>query len=182
MAVARAVASEGVHESAVTGSRLMGGPGVTVVPPGRAASVDSSRTVTLIDIDPQHGGDVLLTSLAPVFRSAAIAVVLTGMLDDGARGVRAVKRHGGRVLVQEPADARAAGMPSAALATGCVDFALPLDRIASGLITLVMAPRRRRGVHRPHPGMGPAPGLTPSTRRAGHRQDDIHARGLTIAA
>ncbi|MDT7577303.1 MAG: two-component system, chemotaxis family, protein-glutamate methylesterase/glutaminase, partial [Pseudonocardiales bacterium] len=88
----------------------------------------------------QRCADVLLTSLAPVFRSAAIAVVLTGMLDDGAQGVRAVKRNGGRVLVQEPATARAAGMPSAALATGCVDFALPLDRIAHALVTFVMAP------------------------------------------
>jgi two-component system chemotaxis response regulator CheB len=31
-------------------------------------------------------------------------------------------------------------MPSAALATGCVDFALPLDRIAHALVTFVMAP------------------------------------------
>jgi two-component system chemotaxis response regulator CheB len=127
-------------EIATTGSRLTGGPGVMVVPNGHAATVNPDRTLTLTDINRQRCADVLLTSLAPVFRSAAIAVVLTGMLDDGAQGVRAVKRNGGRVLVQEPATARAAGMPSAALATGCVDFALPLDRIAHALVTFVMAP------------------------------------------
>ncbi len=126
-------------ETAEAGCLLRSGPGVTVVPNGHAATVDASRTLTLTEVGSQHCGDALLTSLAPVFRSAAIAVVLTGMLDDGAQGVRAVKRHGGRVFVQEPATARAAGMPSAALATGCVDFALPLDRIAHGLVTLAMA-------------------------------------------
>jgi two-component system, chemotaxis family, protein-glutamate methylesterase/glutaminase len=53
---------------------------------------------------------------------------------------RVVKQHGGRVLVQDPAAARAASMPSHAISTGCVDFVLPLERIASALVTLTMAP------------------------------------------
>jgi two-component system chemotaxis response regulator CheB len=69
-----------------------------------------------------------------------IAVVLTGMLDDGARGVRAVKRHGGRVLVEDPQTARASSMPAHAIATGCVDFTLPNHRIAAALLTLAVAP------------------------------------------
>jgi hypothetical protein len=43
-----------------------------------------------------------------------------------------VKRHGGLVLVQDAATARAAGMPAYAIGTGCVDFALPLELIAPG--------------------------------------------------
>ena len=62
------------------------------------------------------------------------------MLRDGAQGVRAIKRHGGRVLVQDSATARASGMPSSATATGCVDLVLPLYRIAPALIALTMAP------------------------------------------
>jgi hypothetical protein len=69
--------------------------------------------------------------LRPAHRSAC---VLSGMLRDGTEGIRAVKRHGGRVLAQDPATARAAGMPSSALATGCVDFVLPPRRIAAALI------------------------------------------------
>jgi two-component system chemotaxis response regulator CheB len=85
-------------------------------------------------------GDALLTSLAFAHGERTIAVVLTGRLNDGTSGIRAIKRRGGRVIVQDPGSAHAAGMPSSALATGCVDFVLPAARIASALIALVMAP------------------------------------------
>jgi two-component system chemotaxis response regulator CheB len=123
-----------------TEMRLEPGPGVTVVPSGWSATVGRDRTLALTEIEPSHGGDILLASLAPVLGPAAIAVVLTGRLSDGARGVRTIKRHGGRVLVQDPATARADGMPAHAIATGCVDFVLPLDRIPQALVTLAMAP------------------------------------------
>lgn len=84
--------------------------------------------------------DPLFTSVAAVYGERAIGVVLSGMGRDGAAGVRAIKGHGGRVLVQEAATARAAAMPRAALATGCVDFALPLPVIAPALMALVMVP------------------------------------------
>ena len=51
-----------------------------------------------------------------------------------------MKRFGGRVLAQDPATARAASMPSSAIATGCVDFVLPPHRLAAALIALTMAP------------------------------------------
>jgi two-component system, chemotaxis family, protein-glutamate methylesterase/glutaminase len=121
-------------------TRLEPGPGVTVIPSGWSATLDPDRTFALTEIEPSRAGDILLAGLAPVLGPAAIAVVLSGRLSDGARGVRAIKRHGGRVLVQDPATARADGMPSHAIATGCVDFVLPLDRIAQALVTLAMAP------------------------------------------
>jgi two-component system chemotaxis response regulator CheB len=77
-----------------------------------------------------------------------IAVVLSGRLDDGAAGVVEVKRAGGRVLVQNQATAECFGMPGAAIATGCVDFVLPVGRIAPALVALVMAPGRRPGCGR----------------------------------
>ncbi len=127
-------------QTARTGARLPAGPGVTVIPPGRSAVLDRDRTLTLTDVKPSRAGDVLLDGLANVVGPAAIAVVLTGRLSDGADGVRTIKRHGGRVLVQDPATARADGMPSHAIATGCVDVVLPLDRIPEALITLTTAP------------------------------------------
>jgi two-component system chemotaxis response regulator CheB len=121
----------------------LGGPNITVIPTGYVAEIDSGRRLTLTPADtqePLRSGDTLLTSLATAVGPRAIAVVLTGMLHDGAEGVRAIKRHGGRVLVQDPASAQAEGMPASAIATGCVDLVLPLGRIATALTALTMAP------------------------------------------
>lgn len=115
-------------------------PGVTVIPAGTTATVDQTRRLSIVDNDGLHGGDALLSSAAAALGPATIGVVLTGMLKDGTKGVQAIKRHGGRVLVQDPATARASSMPSTALATGCVDFVLPVHRIAAALIALIMAP------------------------------------------
>lgn len=83
-------------------------------------------------------GNVLFSSVAEHFGPRALAVVLSGRLSDGADGVRMIKRRGGRVLVQERRTADAADMPAAALATGCVDFALPPKHIARALVALTM--------------------------------------------
>jgi two-component system chemotaxis response regulator CheB len=124
------------------------GPGVAVVPTGCTATVTGDDRFAVAATAPHRpgepaspgAGDELLRGLAGTLGPAAVAVVLTGMLRDGAQGVRAVKRAGGRVLVQDPQTARAEGMPSSAIATGCVDFVLPPERLGPALVTLVMAP------------------------------------------
>jgi two-component system, chemotaxis family, protein-glutamate methylesterase/glutaminase len=118
----------------------VGAPGVTVIPGGSTATLDEAHRLHLTDADGLGGGDTLLSSAAAAAGSAVIGIVLTGMLRDGTEGVRAIKRHGGRVLAQDPATARARGMPSSAIATGCVDVVLPLHRIAPALVALIMAP------------------------------------------
>lgn len=118
-------------------------PGVVhVVPAGRSSVLAPDGTVTLdaSQHDGHRSGDSLLTSAAACYGRRTLAVVLTGRLDDAAAGARAVKRAGGRVLAQDPVAAEARGMPDAALATGCVDFPLPLELIADSLVALVMAP------------------------------------------
>lgn len=89
---------------------------------------------------PRCSADALLTSVAAQYGPRAIAVILTGHLEDGAVGVRAIKQMGGRVIAQDPAGAEARGMPSAAIATGCIDFILTPEGIARALVSLVMAP------------------------------------------
>jgi two-component system chemotaxis response regulator CheB len=82
----------------------------------------------------------LFASVAGTYRERALGLVLTGCNTDGAMGVQALKWMGGRVLVQDPATARAAGMPRAAIATGLADYVIPLELIPAALVALVMAP------------------------------------------
>jgi two-component system chemotaxis response regulator CheB len=84
--------------------------------------------------------DPLLESAALRHGERLLTVILTGRLDDGARGVVAVKAAGGRVIAQDAESAVASGMPAAAIATGCVDFVLPPRVIAAALVTFVMVP------------------------------------------
>jgi two-component system chemotaxis response regulator CheB len=55
-----------------------------------------------------------------------LGVVLTGMGNDGARGVQAVKGHGGSVLAEDEESCVVFGMPKEAIATGKVDAVVPL--------------------------------------------------------
>ena len=85
----------------------------------------------------------VLSSVNPLFASAAalfgartIAVVLTGSGADGTDGVQAVKTHGGTVIAQDRATSEHFGMPGSAIATGAVDYVLPLEEIAPALVRL----------------------------------------------
>jgi len=83
-------------------------------------------------------------AIDPLFRSAAAAygpcvvgVLLSGLLNDGASGLEAVKRCGGIVVVQDPADAIADEMPRAGMNAVTVDLAIPSARIGDVLSDLV---------------------------------------------
>ena len=78
-------------------------PGIVVIPRGATAVVDSAARLylTASPVDIHHFGDQVLSSAARV--APTIAVVLTGMLSDGADGCREVNHRGGRVLVEDPA-------------------------------------------------------------------------------
>ncbi|HLL65474.1 MAG TPA: chemotaxis protein CheB [Micromonosporaceae bacterium] len=80
--------------------------------------------------------DELFRSVAELPRVASIAVVLTGMGDDGARGLLQVRRQGGRTIAQDEATSAVFGMPRAAFRLGAADFVLPLPKIAARILTL----------------------------------------------
>lgn len=73
--------------------------------------------------------DVMFESAAWCHGRALVGVILTGANDDGAAGLQAVRRNGGRAIVQTPEDAVAPEMPRAALALAGADFVVPLPEI-----------------------------------------------------
>ena len=82
--------------------------------------------------------DRLFKSAAETARERVIGVVLTGMGDDGARGVVAIKARGGTVLAESAETAVIYGMPGAAVRTGEVDKTLPLGALAAYLAELIV--------------------------------------------
>jgi two-component system chemotaxis response regulator CheB len=80
--------------------------------------------------------DVMFSSAADTYRSAAIGVVLTGANEDGARGLAHIAKRGGRALVQDPKTAEIPIMPDAAIRAVPTGEILPLERLAPRLIEL----------------------------------------------
>jgi two-component system chemotaxis response regulator CheB len=83
--------------------------------------------------------DRLFTSVARTIGRNAVAVVLTGMGDDAARGVIEIKRAGGLVLAESEETAVVYGMPRMAVQSGCVDESLPLAELVARIRQLVGA-------------------------------------------
>jgi len=79
-----------------------------------------------------------LETVAAYARSLAIAVVLTGMGNDAAKGVKVVKAGGGYVIAQDEASSVIFGMPAEAIKTGVVDEVLDLDEISAAIEKRVM--------------------------------------------
>jgi two-component system chemotaxis response regulator CheB len=117
--------------------------GIGLIPAGHHVTFDSRRRFVLSEAPADElpsGGDRLFASAAVSTAGRVLGVVLTGLLNDGSEGARAIKSAGGRILAEDPATARAAAMPNNAIATGCVDYVLPLRTIPAALVALTMAP------------------------------------------
>jgi two-component system chemotaxis response regulator CheB len=114
---------------------------VFIAPPDRHMLLNSDGTLSLTQTELVHflrpSADLTFESMAAAYKDRAIAVVLTGTGRDGAMGVEAMRKVGGTVIAQDEASSEFFGMPGAAIATGAVDFVLPLAEIAPALITLV---------------------------------------------
>lgn len=80
--------------------------------------------------------DVLFRSVAQNVGPNAIAVMLTGMGDDGARGMLEMKNNGSPTIAQDEKTSVVWGMPGEAVKIGAVDTQLPLEKIAGKLISL----------------------------------------------
>jgi two-component system chemotaxis response regulator CheB len=122
----------------------LAGPGaIYIAPPDRHLLVSAEGTLTLSSSELVHfvrpSADLLFESVAGSYGPKAIACVLTGSGSDGAMGVSAIKSRGGTVIAEDPDLAEFKGMPEAAVASGAVDFVLPLDEIGTVIRGLVEA-------------------------------------------
>ncbi|QFZ19602.1 chemotaxis protein CheB [Saccharothrix syringae] len=127
---------------AVPGQRLTRGL-LTVAPPGQHLVVTADDTLRLTRGPLVHrtrpAVDPLLNSAAEVCGPRVLAVVLSGLLQDGAEGAAAVAAAGGAVLVQDPADAHSPDMPRATLARVPHAGVRPAARLGSAIADLVGA-------------------------------------------
>jgi two-component system chemotaxis response regulator CheB len=85
--------------------------------------------------------DPLFQSAIAVWQQGVMAVVLTGMGSDGARGGKDVVEAGGNVIAQDEASSVVWGMPGAAAHAGICAAVLPLDQIAAKLVRVFSGER-----------------------------------------
>jgi two-component system, chemotaxis family, protein-glutamate methylesterase/glutaminase len=78
--------------------------------------------------------DVLFRSAARYAGGNAVGVIMTGMGDDGARGMQEMKTAGAFTIAQDEQTCVVFGMPHEAIRIGAVDKVLPLDRIAAEVL------------------------------------------------
>ena len=119
-------------------------PEISIAPTGWHLEVER-RTLRLTSAPPVAGHrpsvTVLFQSLAREYGSGAIGVLLTGMADDGAAGLYALKRAGAVTIAQDEASSVVFGMPAAAIGLGVVDHVLPPAHVASLLVELAQQTR-----------------------------------------
>jgi len=121
---------------AADGDRLHQGT-VMVAPGGVHLTVDRAFILHTSDGAPVNGckpsADVTMQSAAAALGYRVTGVVMTGMGRDGAEGLLAIKRAGGRTVAQDEASSVIFGMPRAAVELGAVDRVVALDAIAATL-------------------------------------------------
>ena len=112
-------------------------PGSVLIAPGAChleLEMRGSRVVTRLDSDVESAKyvpsvDRLFASAAKQYGQNLLAIVLTGMGDDGRRGACQVKAAGGRVIAESEETAVIYGMPKQVVSAGAADLILPLQEI-----------------------------------------------------
>jgi two-component system chemotaxis response regulator CheB len=127
--------------------------GVILVAPGGAhLEFDARAGAVVARVVPRETSERYAPGVDRMFRSAAkhwgpdlLAIVLTGMGDDGAAGAADVKRAGGNVIAESAETAVIFGMPQQAIRAGAVDAVVPLHEIAPLIESGLSGPQQSSG-------------------------------------
>lgn len=116
-------------------------PGVIYIAPGGAHLRVSANHTLMLNTIPQTSRfmpscDILFESVAQVYGNRAVGIVLTGMGDDGARGLLAMCQRGAFTIAQDESTSTVFGMPGEAIRLGAARQVLPLSKIAPILTSL----------------------------------------------
>jgi two-component system chemotaxis response regulator CheB len=113
---------------------------VYLAPEEKHLTVLAPDRILLSSAPPVHGfrpsATPLFESAARLCGSATVAVILTGMGEDGVAGLRTVRQAGGRIFAQDEKSCVVFGMPGVAVAEGLADHVLPPEAIAAQLLQL----------------------------------------------
>lgn len=113
---------------------------IYVIPPGDRHGLIEGCTIRLVAGPKVHfqrpAADPLFASAARTFGHDAIGVVLSGMGEDGAAGIAAIKQAGGKALIQLPAEAEEPSMPEHALKVVVPDLCAPASELGRRLVAL----------------------------------------------
>jgi two-component system chemotaxis response regulator CheB len=105
---------------------------------------EGARIVAALDQGPPENScrpavDVLFRSVASVYRAQSLAVVLTGMGQDGLKGCEVIREAGGQILAQDEKTSVVWGMPGFVARAGLADAVVPLEDVASQIVQRVLA-------------------------------------------
>jgi two-component system chemotaxis response regulator CheB len=134
-------------EEATSGAVLR--PGRALIAPGDYHMIvarDGTQVRAILHRDPAENScrpavDPLFRSIAKVYGPNCLAVVLTGMGQDGLRGCEEIHAAGGQVIVQDEASSVVWGMPGFVARAGLADKVLPLAMIGGEIVRRVGASR-----------------------------------------
>jgi two-component system chemotaxis response regulator CheB len=118
---------------------------VYIAPGGLHLRLGPNRRLVLSPAPPSlhcPSADELFSSVAEHAGARGVGVVLTGMGDDGARGLLAMRRAGGRTFGQDEGTCAVFGMPQAAERIGALAELLPLDKLAYRVQLAVRSARK----------------------------------------
>ncbi len=92
---------------------------------------------------PKPSINVMFESVADVYRSRTIGIILSGMGEDGIKGLQAIKKLGGKVFSQNEKSALVWGMPKVALESGTVEKGSSIEEIAEEIVRILNGGRQK---------------------------------------
>ncbi|RJQ55772.1 MAG: chemotaxis response regulator protein-glutamate methylesterase [Nitrospiraceae bacterium] len=120
--------------------------GIAYIAPGggHMSIVKKKITETIISISGNKGEyiykpsvDVLMLSVVECFSGHVLGVILTGIGNDGLKGMREIKNNGGRTIAEDEESCVVYGMPKVVVEAGIADKVVPVDEIAGEIINSV---------------------------------------------